>query len=100
MRIRLVKIMSGPLVPTVRDGQRVTECVRVARRAWAGQLADGAAPLQLQPSQIALPARSGEYPRVDAAERHVDDEGKIGVVAAHPCLNLLFRERERGKETQ
>src|ERR1700736_2273800 len=84
IRICLVKIMSGPLIPVIRRGQRVARGVLVARGAWAWHLADGAAPLQLQPGQVALPPRSGEEAGVDPAQGQVDDQRQVGVVTAHP----------------
>src|SRR5262245_27251555 len=100
MRIRRVKIMSGPLIPSIGNQQRVAQRARATCRARARQLADSAAPLQLQPRQIALPPCSGEESGVDPAERQVDDQGQIGVVATLPGEDLLFGERERGQEAQ
>src|ERR1700760_2858680 len=80
MRIRRVKTMSGPLIPSVRLEQRIARRAGGPRRAWAGQLPDRAAPLQLQPRQVALPARSGEEARIDSAQRQVDDQRQVRVV--------------------
>src|SRR3984893_12969151 len=83
------------LVPAVRNGQRVAGAVRrAAPGAWAGELADGAAPLQLQPGQIALPPGAGEDGCVDAAEREVDERRPGGVITPLPFFDGFVRERE------
>src|SRR5256885_11316237 len=100
MRIRRVKTMSGPLIQVVRSDQGVAGGARAARHAWARELADGPAPLQLQPGQIAFPPRSGEDSLVDPAQRKVKDQRQVGVVAAHPVGQRLLGERECGQEAQ
>src|SRR5262245_10534581 len=100
MSIRRVKTMSGPLIPAIGNEQWVAGRAWATRGTRAWQLAYGAAPLQLQPSQIALPPRSCEESGVDPAERQIGDEGEVGVVAALPCEDLLFGKWERGQEAQ
>src|SRR5262245_48878864 len=76
--IVLVRFTLRSLVPAIRDDQRI------ARRVWAGHLADGAPPLHLQFSQVALPPSPGEQPGIEAAERQVEDGRQVAVVAAAP----------------
>src|ERR1700674_2287005 len=90
----------GPLVPAVRDGQRVARVERATGGARAGVLADGATPLQLQLGQVALPLGAGEESRVDAAEREVDDRRQVGVVTALPFLDGLVRKWEGGNQAE
>src|ERR1700754_1985878 len=99
-RIRLVRRISRPLIPAVRSEQWVARSARTARVARVGELADRAAPLQLQPRQVALPPRSGEESRVDAAQRQIKDQRQVRVVAAHPVGERLLGEREGGQEAQ
>src|SRR5271163_854410 len=83
-----------PLVPAVRDGQRIATGVREASDARAGVLADGAAPLQLYLGEVALKPGAGEYSLVDSAEREVDDRRQVGVVAALKVLECFVRKWE------
>src|ERR1700704_4568180 len=84
-----------PLVPAIRNGQRVAGAVRrAAPGARAGELADGAAPLQLQPGQIALPPGAGEESCIDAAEREVDDRRQVGVITPLPFFDGFVRKWE------
>src|SRR6185437_10786491 len=76
-------ITSRPLIPAVWNGQRV------AGGVGAGELSDGASPLQLQFGEVALPARAGENSLVDPAEGEVEDGCEVGVVAADPVLHRL-----------
>src|SRR5215510_9739354 len=76
-----------PLIPAVRNGQRVSRIERAAGGARAGELTDGAAPLQLKLGQIALPPGAGENGGVDAAEREVDDRRQVGIVTPLPLLD-------------
>ena len=96
--IRLVIRMSGPLIPAVRNDQRVAGAFGGACGARAGHLADRAAPLHLQPGQIALPPGSGEDALVDPAQRQVDDQRQVGVVAADPVGECLLGKREGGRK--
>src|ERR1700687_2710772 len=89
-----------PLVPAVRDGQRISRGVREASGARAGVLADGAAPLQLYLGEVALPPGAGEYSLVDSAEREVDDRCQVGVVAALKVLECLVRKWEGGNQAE
>src|SRR5262245_54788135 len=100
MRIRRVKTMSRPLIETVWSDQGVARGARATRVARAGELPDGATPLQLEPGQIAFPPRSGEDSLVDPAQGQVKDQRQVGVVAAHPVGQRLLGEREGGQETQ
>ena len=100
MTICRVIRMSRPLIPAIRLEQRVTARWRDVMVARAWHLADGAAPEQLHPRQIALEPCSGEEPLVDAAQRHVDDQRQIRVVASNPVGQRLFRERERRQEAE
>src|SRR5712672_920207 len=89
-----------PLVPAVRNGQRIAAHVGGARGARAGVLADGTAPLQLYLGQMALEPGAGEYSLVDPAEREVDDRRQVGVVAALKVLEGFVRKREGEKEAE
>src|SRR4051794_19190529 len=100
MRICRVRIMSGPLVESVGSYQGVACGARTAGVARARELADGAAPLQFQPGQVAFPPRSGEDSLVDAAQREVKEQRQVRVVAAHPVGQRLLRERESRQEAQ
>src|ERR1044072_6161820 len=84
MTICRVSRMSRPLIPAIRLEQRIASRRRDVVVARAGHLADGAAPEQLQPRQIAPEPCSGEEPLVDTAQRHVDDQGQVCVVAPNP----------------
>src|SRR5436305_2495598 len=97
MSIDLVTRMSRPLVPVIGHRQRIALGVGVTRRARAGQLADGAAPLQLQPRQIAFPTRPGEQARIEPAQCRIDDERQVRVVTAHPVGDGLLRKRVSGQ---
>src|SRR5258705_5910511 len=90
-----------PLGPVVRNAQRVAGAVRRATPgARAGELADGAAPLQLQPGQIALPPGAGEDGCVDAAEREVDDRRQVGEITPLPLFDGFVRKWEGGNPAQ
>src|SRR4051812_3315938 len=93
-RIDLGRCMSAPLVEVVRSNQWVARGVR------AGHLPDGATPLQLKFRQIALESRSSEEGAVQAAQRQIDDDAQVGVVATNPFLQRFVRERIRRKQTQ
>src|SRR5436190_16775659 len=90
MRMRRVRIMSGPLIEAVRSDQRIAGGPGTARVARARELTDGATPLQFQPGQIAFPPRSGEDSLVDPAQRQVKNQRQVGVVAAHPVQQRFF----------
>src|ERR1700739_111348 len=81
-----------PLVPAVRDSQRVARVERASGGARTRVLTDSAPPLQLQLGQIALPLAAGEEIRVDAAKRQVDDRGEVGVVTALVFLDGFIRK--------
>src|SRR6516165_6985061 len=89
-----------PLVPAVRNGQRIASDVRGACGARAGVLADCAAPLQFQLGQMALEPGAGEYSLVDSAEREVDNRRQVGVVAALKVLEGFVRKREGGDQAE
>src|ERR1700739_2657097 len=78
IKMRRCRRMLGALIEVVGDDQRV------AGGGRAGQLPDGAAPLQLQLGEVALPAGAGEQGRVNSTQGEIDDRGQVGVVAAHP----------------
>src|ERR1700728_2052780 len=91
--IRRVSRMSRPLVEVVGDDQRVSGGV------WARQLADGAAPLQLKLGRVASPARADQQ-LVEAAQRQVEDAGRVAVIAANPILQRLVRPGVSGEHAQ
>src|SRR3981189_1355609 len=80
--------MSGPLVEGIGSTQRV------ARGVGAGQLAYGAAPLQLKLGQVAFEAGAGEERRVQPAQREVENCVRVGEVAAEPFRDVLLYPRE------
>src|SRR5271168_5287864 len=84
----------APLVPAVRNRERIPPDGWGACDARAGVLADGAAPLQLYLGEVALPPGAGEYSLVDSAEREVDDRRQVGVVAALKVLECFVRKWE------
>src|ERR1700730_17779714 len=86
--------MLGALIEVVGDDQRV------AGGGRAGQLPDGAAPLQLQLGEGAVPAGAGEQRCVDSAQRELDDRGQVGVVAAEPFAQGFVGPRIGGQQTQ
>src|ERR1700756_3921092 len=92
--VRLVRCMSRALVEMVGNSQRV------ARGIGAGQLADGATPLQLQLCQLALKESAGQEGRIEPAQCQVDDRGQIRVVAPEPFIERRLGEREGCVEIQ
>src|ERR1700761_4542099 len=98
--VRVDNTMSPPLIEVVRDDQRVAGVVLAAAHAWAGHLADRAAPLQLQLAQIALKPGAGEKSRVEPAHCEVQDRGQVRVVAAVPFAERVLREGEGSEESQ
>src|ERR1700739_2310518 len=92
--IRLSKYMSGRLVEVVGNDKGI------ARGVGAWRLPDGAAPLQLQFGEVALPPSAGEQRRVQAAQREVDDERQVRIVAAKRLGDGFLIEREGGQQAQ
>src|ERR1700749_1257646 len=95
-----MKMHLAPLVEAVGNGQRIAPHRGGTRGARAGVLTDGAAPLQLDLGQMALPAGAGEYSLVESAQRQVDDRCQIGVIAALKVLEGFVGKREGGQQTQ
>src|SRR5271155_1740030 len=96
----LSRPISPSLVKVVGNNQRVAPIIGSASCARARDLADRAAPLQLEFSQIAFPAGAGEKCIVDSTQRQIDHSRQVRSVATDPVADCGFGERESGKEIQ
>src|ERR1700691_1075685 len=90
----------APLVPAIRNRERIPPDGRGACDARAGVLADGAAPLQLYLGEVALESGAGEYSLVDSAEGEVDDRTQRDVFTAHKVFVGFVREGEGGNQAE